>query len=190
MDLVRALELYYVAEDPLRPVSRFEIDVKGARSFEELQTAVFGGDVDLWPVRNPTRWTPFCRWASYLGLARTVGVSGIIPDASEALAARLPDLPSGSYDAGEFVSRCAEALPLLDGGLLQARYDPQRTGATEVLSPALSLSIAQLEADGMVKWDKRSDTGVRILRLRADRSADRPITTVEWTQGAREGGVV
>jgi hypothetical protein len=190
MDLVQAIELFYVAEDPMRPISRFEFDNKGTRSFEELQTAAFGGDNrDLWPVRNSTRWTPFCRWASYLGLARQVGASGIVPDASEALAARLRDLPSGSYDAGDFVSRCAEAIPLLDGGVLQVRHDPQREGATEVLSPALSLSIMQLEADGMVKLDKRSDTGVRVMRLQADRSADRLITTVEWAQGAREGGI-
>lgn len=188
-DLMRALELLYVAKDPMRPVSRYETVTNGTRSFEELLTAAFGDRHELWPILGKTRWKPFCRWASYLGLARKIGANSIIPDASEALAARLSDLPSGSYDAGDFVSRCAETVPLLDGGVLQSRHAPERAGATEVLSPALSLSVMQLEADGMVKLDKRSDTDVRILRLRADRSADRPITTVEWTQGAREGRI-
>jgi hypothetical protein len=173
----------------MQPINRFETDAKGARSFEQLQADAFGDRQELWPVLNKTRWTPFCRWASYLGLARQIGSNGIVPDVSEALAVRLFDLPSGSYAASEFVSRCAQAVPLLDGGPLQSRHDPERAGDTEVLSPALSMSMTQFTADGMVKLDKQSDTGVRVLRLRADRTADQPVTIAEWTQGAREGGV-
>lgn len=190
-DLMRALELLYVAENPMWPFDRFKAakgNVRGQRSFREAQAAVFGSDQGLWPVRNETRWTAFRRWAAYLGLARQIGPTGIIPDASQALAVRLSGLPGGSYDIADFVSRCAAAVPLLDGGALQSRHDPERAGNSEVLSPALSLSMAQLEAEGMVKLDKRSDAGVCILRLRADRSNDRLVTTVEWMPEAREGG--
>ncbi|HEX7303983.1 protein DpdG [Lentzea sp.] len=190
-DLLRALEILYTTENPLWPCDRFEAakgSVRGQRSFRETQIAVLGPDQDKWPVRNATRWTAFRRWAAYLGLARQVGSTGIIADASQALAVRLSGLPSGSFDIADFVSRCAEALPLLDGGVLQSRHDRERTGAAEVMSPALSTSMAQLEAEEMVTLDKRSDTGVRILRLRADRSRDRLVTTVEWMREAREGG--
>jgi hypothetical protein len=187
-DFMQALELLYTANEPMRPFDRFEPTdsdrVRGGHSFRNYQASVVGNDDGMWPVFNLTRWQPFLRWAFYLGLARQVGSSGIIPDASAALAVRLADVPPGIYDVDEFVARCAVAVPLFDGGKLQTRHESEREGDTAVLSPGLSLSLVQLEADRLVGLEKRSDTGVRIVRLGQNRTMDRAVTTVQWKPGA------
>jgi hypothetical protein len=188
-DFIQALELLYTTTEPMRPFDRFEPDrMRRGHSFQDYQTEVVGSDAGLWPVFNLSRWPPFLRWASYLGLAQLVGSSGVVPDASAALAVRLADIPPGVYDIEEFVVICATAVPLFDGGELQTRHQPAREGDTAVLSSGLSLSLTQLEADCLVTLDKRSDTGVRIVRLGQNRTTDRAITTVEWKPGTRAKG--
>ena len=93
-DLVQALILLHVAGEPLRPFDRFESPAasRAGRSFASRQQKILGPDRKTWPVPNREQWLSFRRWASYLGLARPVGTTGLIPDASEALARRLPAL--------------------------------------------------------------------------------------------------
>jgi hypothetical protein len=184
-DFVQALVFLHTAGRPLHPFERFEsaATTKGParRSFASLQLKALGSDRDGWPVTNGVRWQSFRRWSSYLGLARPVGAAGLIPDASTALARRLPALAPGDYDVREFVARCAAAVPILDGGALQSGYDPQAEGEHAFLSGGLSVSLLQLEADGLLTLEKpRSDTGGRTLRLRPDGSADQRVTTVIW----------
>lgn len=191
-DFIQALELLYTTNEPMRPFDRFEPPdsdrTRGGHSFRDYQASVVGNDDRLWPVFNSTRWLPFLRWAIYLGLARQVGSSGIIPDVSAALTVRLADVPAGVYDIEDFVAKCATAVPLLDGGDLQTRHQPERQGDTAVLSPGLSLSLVQLEADRLVKLEKPSDTGVRIVRLGRNRTTDRAVSTVEWMPRVRAKG--
>ena len=105
MDFVHALVLLHVAGQPLRPFDRFEpapgASSRVGRSFMNMQLETLGSDRKAWPVQNNVRWLSFRRWASYLGLARPVGIAGLIPDASAALARRLPDITPGDYDVRE-----------------------------------------------------------------------------------------
>jgi hypothetical protein len=182
-DLMQASVLLHTAEQPLRPFDRFESPTSGnreGRSFDSRQDEILGSERKDWPVPNPEQWLPFRRWACYLGLARPVGTTGVIPDASEALAQRLPTLRPGDYDVRDFIARCAAVIPILDGGGLQFGHDPQFEGDHAVLSGGLSVSLLQFEADGFVTLEKRSDTGVRTLRLLPNGSADRLVTTVIW----------
>jgi hypothetical protein len=178
-DLVQAVELVYAADKPLHPFARF-VSANSERGFRELQSSTFGDDKKLWPVRNGTRWTAFCRWSFYLGLTGQAGDSGVIADASTALKIRLSSLPKDVYDAGAFIEQCADAVPLLDGGALQRRFVPEASGSTRVLSPALSISLLQMEADGVVQLTTQSDTDVYVIRLHTDQSGDRAFTSVEW----------
>jgi len=191
-DLIQALVLLHTAEQPLRPFDTFEsaTEASRGRSFASRQAEVLGEDrVDNWPVPNRQQWLPFRRWASYLGLARSVGATGLIPDASEALLRRLPAMTPGDYAVRDFIGRCASVVPILDGGALQTGHDPLYEGDHAVLSGGLSVSLLQLEADGFVKLDQRSDASGRTLRLRPDGSADRVVTTVIWQQTPiRRGG--
>jgi hypothetical protein len=181
-DLVHASVLLHVAGQPLRPFDRFESAVGAAsrdgRSFAIRQQEALGPERKDWPIPNREQWLSFRRWASYLGLARPVGTTGLIPDASEGLARRLPVLAPGEYEIHDFVARCASAIPILDGGVLQFGHDPQPEGDHAVLSGGLSVSLLQFEADGFLTMDKKSDTGGRTLRLQPDGSADRLVTTV------------
>ena len=182
-DFVQALVFLHTAGQPLRPFDRFEsADTKGPprRSFAGFQNKVVGLDRKAWPVFNGARWQSFRRWSCYLGMARPAGTTGLIPDASSALARRLAAPAPGDYDVREFVARCAAAIPLLDGGALQFGYDPQAEGEHAFLSGGLSISLLQLEADGLLTMDTRSDTGGRTLRLQSDGTADRRVTTVVW----------
>jgi hypothetical protein len=184
-DFVQALVFLHTAGQPLRPFDRFEstVTTKGParRSFAVLQNEVVGLDRKDWPVLNGARWQSFRRWSCYLGLARPAGASGLIPDASTALARRLSALAPGDYDVRDFVAKCAAAVPILDGGALQFGYDAQVEGEHAFLSGGLSISLLQLEADGLLTLPPpRSDTGGRTLRLRPDGSADQRVTTVVW----------
>ena len=104
-DLIQAVVLLHTAGQPLRPFDTFEAAAGGSgRGFAARQTEALGPErKDNWPVPNPEQWQPLRRWASYLGLARTVGREGLIPDASEALLRRLPAMAPGDYDVREFV---------------------------------------------------------------------------------------
>jgi hypothetical protein len=190
-DLIQAVVLLHTAGQPLRPFDTFEAaaGTKG-RGFADQQAKALGPErKDNWPVPNPEQWQPLRRWASYLGLARTVGTAGLIPDASEALLRRLPAMKPGDYDVRDFVAQCAFAVPILDGGVLQTGHDWQYEGDHAVLSGGLSVSLLQLEADGFLTMDQRSDATGRTLRLRPDGSADRTVTTVIWEKtSVRRGG--
>jgi hypothetical protein len=190
-DLAQATVLLHTAPQPLQPFDRFEPATTG-RSFANWQLEIFGPErVKSWPVPNKEQWQSFRRWVTYLGLGRPVGTTGLIPDASEALIQRLRAVQPGDYDIGDFVGRCARAVPVLDGALWRAPLAPD-DGDARVLSGGLSVSLLQLEADGFVTMVKpKSDTvrDSRILRLRPDRSVDRPVGSVSWrATTARRGG--
>ncbi len=190
-DLIQSVILLHTAAQPLRPFDTFEAAAGGGgRGFADRQEEALGPKgKDNWPVPNSEQWQPLRRWASYLGLARTVGTAGLIPDASEALLRRLPEMTPRDYDVREFVDRCASAVPILDGGALQTGHDPQYEGDHAVLSGGLSISLLQLEADGFLTMEGRSDASGRSLRLRPDGSADRTVTTVVWEKTpVRRGG--
>lgn len=190
-DLAQAVVLLHAVEQPLLPFDRFESGRSG-RAFAEWESACCGPDrTKTWPVPNSPQWLPFRRWAPYLGLARAVGTSGLIPDASEALIRRLAALQPGDYHIEDFVGRCALAVPVLDGGALWRRPQVPTEGDGRVLSGGMSVSLLQLEADGFMSMQRpKSDTARdgRMLRLRPDRSADRLVGTITWhAMSARRG---
>jgi hypothetical protein len=193
-DLMQAVVLLFQAEHPLWPFDRFEsgrVTRPGGRAFAEWESACCGPErTKSWPVPNNPQWLPFRRWAPYLGLARPVGTNGLIPDASQALIGRLAAMQPGDYDIGDFVRRCALAVPVLDGGALWREVEAVAGGDTSVLSGGLSISLLQLEADGymsMAQPQSDTDRGGRILRLRPDRSSDRTVGTVTWHGTVRRG---
>jgi hypothetical protein len=194
-DLVQAVVLLHSADQPLLPFDRFESGRASrfeGRAFAEWEAACCGPDrTKTWPVPNSPQWLPFRRWAPYLGLARSVGTNGLIPDASEALIRRLPALQPGDYHIEDFAGRCALAVPVLDGGVLWRGPQALADGDARVLSGGMSVSLLQLEADGFMSMKRpKSDTARdgRILRLRSDRSADRMVGTVTWhAMSARRG---
>jgi hypothetical protein len=113
--------------------------------------------------QNDTRWNGLRTWMVYLGFGR-LGAQVTI-DPTEALRDVLPDIFGSQVTlfAGEFVSKAAEILPVLDGG----RY---RKEIEDILSPiawrapiegristSLSRAIQRLEREGLIAAEQRSD---------------------------------
>lgn len=180
MDLVHGLGVLYATDTPLQPFSSFEPDRSGrGRAFMEHQRSMLGEARSGWPVPNREQWIPLRRWATYLGLA-SFGPCGLTADASVALIQGLRELPSEQYDIEQFVTECAQTVPILDGGSLHSPFNTTDSSHS-LLSPGLSNSILQLEAEGLVTLSKLSDIGTRTLRVGSDDSADRPVSHVKWT---------
>lgn len=182
-DFVQAIAFLFAADDALRGFDRFEV-AKGAkaaksRTFADYQIAETGSQILTdWPVGNEVRWPPFIRWTTYLGLGRTVG-GALTPEASTALTSRLKGRPQGQHQVMDFLEWCADALPFLDGGE-HCHFPPQREGDNVVLSPGLSATLWQMESNGALKMSRLSDDRNATLRLRADQTGDRSVSTVEW----------
>lgn len=188
-DLMQSIVALHVAGDPLWPFTAFEPAKKPeTRSFSTEMRKHFGDERRLWSTPNATQWLSLRRWAVYLGLARPVGVDGIIPDGSTALARRLR-LPAGDYEVGEFITACAQALPLFDGGTLQFGHDSEGSGEHSVLSPGMSVSLLQLEADGLVAFSRLSDTGNKTIRTAPAGGADQLISGIKWAGVSPAGKV-
>jgi hypothetical protein len=182
MDLVHSLVVLYAASDPLWPFERFETASSSpqSRSFLEQFRNHFGDIRTDWPFPNAEQWLTFRRWAPYVALARTFGSTGLIPDASSALAQRLSDLPAGRYEVGEFVSHCARAIPFLDGGALHFGHETHDSAGQSVVSPGLSVSLLQLHAQHVLSFVRLSDTGTRTITVVANGSADQIVSHVDW----------
>lgn len=179
MDLVHGLVVLHAAANPLQPFSTFEPDKSGqGRAFIEHLRSLFGDDRSGWPFPNREQWIPFRRWTAYLGLASS-GHKGLIADISAALTQELRELPSGEYDIEQFVAECAQAVPILDGGPLHFPYTTTDSSHS-LLSPGFSVSLLQLEAEGLVVLSKRSDIGTRTLRVGSDSTFDLPVSHVKW----------
>jgi hypothetical protein len=176
MDLVRGAALLVSAPDPLTYFDSFD-SKQARRRFVEHQRSHYGTAPYAWPIGNRERWVPFRRFVVYLGLARPIGSAGLVADASQALREELADLPPGRIDIISFVQRCGVALPILDGGPMHL-VDEGRDSAE--LSPGLSLSLKQLEADGLLRLERVGDAVSRVVALGTQASLRRSVSHVEW----------
>jgi hypothetical protein len=173
-DLVQALALLAAAPNPLEPFDGF--DQKNGRRFVDYQKLLLGEEKSTWPVPNKEQWLPFRRIAPYLGLARPVGASRLAADSSVALGDELASLAPGRYDIASFVAHCVTAIPFFDGGPLEWKVDRNQ----EDMSPGLSLTLRQLEADGHLKFDLESDIATSVVALGGDSGLRVNISHVEW----------
>lgn len=186
-DLVSALAVMFAAEEPLEPLY---FEGGHGRRFDMIQSVRFGAAQSGWSVGNSTRWPAARRWAIYLGLGcpipatRTVQSTGLIVEASRALQEDL-ELPAGTYQINSFLQRCAEVLPIADGGAFTQWSAP---GDPEV-SPGMSLTLRQLEVLGDLSVESRSDTSNGMIVALGTRPDLREhITHVNWHPGAVSEG--
>lgn len=179
-DLRYALNVLYAADDPLWPFVSFEPSRDQQRRPFSAEQQDKLGERSSWAIPNKEQYTTFTRMAPYLGLARAVGSGGLIADASIALQMLLPRGTQGDQGVAEFVATCARALPLLDGGALHSIYEAEESGGHAVLSPAMSLTLLQLEADGVVKLKRLSDVGLRTIRTSSSGDHDQAVSHVTW----------
>lgn len=114
--------------------------------------------------QNDTRWNGLRTWMVYLGFGRPGAQVTIDP--TDALRDVLPEIFDGqtTLSAGEFVSRAATILPVLDGGRYRIQMEkilnPTVWGAPVDgrVSTSLSRGIQRLEREGVIAAEQRSDT--------------------------------
>jgi hypothetical protein len=140
-------------------------------------------------LKSSNRWTPFLRWARYLGfIAPTPRSSGgYMPDPTRAVRDGLPLVAAQVGSASsitDFVSGLAKVLPVLDGGSYRTAVEgamaapPLSVGGDGMYSQSLSYALRRLEEEGSLALLQESDApGTRSLSLTA---ADRyPVVRVE-----------
>lgn len=179
-DLIGAVDVLLGSENPLSPFDRFEEAGKGRALAKEFGARFDDSDRSLWPFPSEPQWQSFRRWSTYLGFARQVGGAGLIPDASKAVQAQLKLTP-GVYPLQQFLAECAIAVPVLDGGALAQESRRRIVTGTE-LSPGLSVTLLQLEADGRIELSKLSDTDTLVIRVGQKMQA---VSEVAWLEQKR-----
>jgi len=176
-DLVAALGLMHATRDPLKP---FFFEDGPGRRFDVLQADRYGKDKDAWPVGNRWRWVPARRWAIYLGMGRPTPAppraTGLLADASRALAEDLDSVEPTTYAINAFIAQCALAVPICDTG----RFSKWTGIADAEVSPGLSLSLRQLEIDGHLTLERQSDTDGMTVALGSGSDSRDYVTHVRW----------
>jgi hypothetical protein len=178
-ELAKALAWFLAqpADNPptsYNPRSRTETN-----SVTQLMNEQFGSDEGARSIlQNSYRWSPFVRWAKYLGFLSFLPIKegGPCPDPSEAIRdalAEQADKLVGEIELPRLVTALAKALPVLDGGsyrkLVEQSMDnvPVSAGDGETLSASLSFALLRLKDQGVIDLRRASDSpATRILSVR------------------------
>jgi hypothetical protein len=153
LDLVRALS-WFLTLDAFDGPYCYE---KGKNAIAKRQQE----ELDAKVVVNSTRWTPFGRWASYLGFARLVdGRLAVDPTRAVERALERAGRQHESWTYDELLSLIADRLPVLDSGPFneairkrQAANGIQEDTKGDV-SPALTLAIQVLAQLGRLELEE------------------------------------
>jgi hypothetical protein len=119
------------------------------------------------PIRQPTRWAVFERWALFLGFAWRFG-DGLIPDPTPAVSDVIDDVvpPGEVIDAPVFIRELAAQLPVLDAGQTFQRYR-ETVGlkqSADILEAPLSMALLRLHQRSEVDFPPRADADGMTLR--------------------------
>jgi hypothetical protein len=117
---------------------------------------------------NDTRWTGLRTWALYLGFA-TGEDSTFIFDPTIAVRSQLKKIikEKESLPAGEFLSRLASQLPVLDKGIYRVEVEQRlktrtwRSPPSDHLSSSLSFALRRLHKQGTIALETMADAGYR-----------------------------
>ncbi|EKT4480373.1 protein DpdG [Pseudomonas putida] len=121
---------------------------------------------------NDTRWTGFRSWARFFGFA-TGEDSSFFCDPTVAVRSVLKAViqKNETLSAGEFVSRLAARLPVLDSGDYRLEVEqvlrPERWRAPEAghLSTSLSFALRRLQKQGLIGLVTLADAGSRLTLI-------------------------
>jgi hypothetical protein len=161
---------WLLAQDVANPPGTWESIAKSTvPSVQRMQIDQLGNSQDAWLIRNATRWDPFVRWASYLGLISRQVLDGkvlVVPSPVDAVTQALPAVfrEGGREDlpAEDFVGALATEVPVLDGGAyrreVQAHVSvPTLRPEEGKLSSSLSHALLILHQHGKIMLEDRAD---------------------------------
>jgi hypothetical protein len=178
-ELTKALAWFLAQPTDNPPVSYNPHSKVETNSVTQLMNEQFGTDEGARSIlQNSYRWSPFVRWAKYLGFLSFLPIkdSGPCPDPSEAIRdafVEQEDKLVGEIELPRLVTGLAKSLPVLDGGsyrkLVEQSMDnkPVSAGDGETLSAPLSFALLRLKDEGVVDLRRASDSpATRILSVR------------------------
>jgi len=131
--------------------------------------------MDLWPEEegrgrfNDTKWQPWVRWITFLGLAEAFQnarlhvtlyerLSRIISEVGEELG------KGKAIPARTFLAAIAARMPYIDGGTIYASVAARLAlGSPGHLSPTLSDALRELHVDGEISIDSPNDAADPVL---------------------------
>lgn len=168
-DLLRALS-WFLAQDALgRPLAWND-------NVQPLQQAQFlTADNNTWAITNDTRWGALTRWAQALGMASPSllrSTPGLLPLPVVAIDDVLDELPHGQMPIGDFLTRLAAKLPVLQGGSVRTSLaaalpveDPDPGLAADCADTSVGQALRVLEDRGRLVFETLPDAdGVRLSR--------------------------
>lgn len=161
---------WLLAQDVSNPPGNWEaIPNSTVPSVQRMQIEQLGNTQAEWLIKNETRWDPFVRWASYLGLifrqvldGRVLVVPSPVDAVAEALLAVFPEGPGQELTADAFVNALAAELPVVDGGTYRKEVmahlvTPALRPAEGQLSSSLSHALLILNQRGDITLEDHAD---------------------------------
>jgi hypothetical protein len=156
VDLSRAIA-WFLGHDPLHPFFPFGSN-QGSPEPERAQDDELGFANRV--IKNDAQWGSFVRWSTFLGFSERMPARRsalLIPDPTAAVA-DIVSLLSGSMTPAELVGVLADALPVLDGGVVRTRFEAE-AGRPQgrAVSASLSCALRRLAELGVLRLDNPAD---------------------------------
>lgn len=147
-----------------------------AHTYSVAETMLSEQRVGVRIFSNSTRWNGFIEWAHFLGIGVRTSRTGLILNPSVAVASVLNQVFEETSELNQeaFLSRLAEALPIVEGGRYRRVVDaataqPWRTAQGNQVSPCLSVALQTLVEGKVIRLEPRSDAPQRTLLGRRGR---------------------
>jgi len=140
--------------------------------------------------QNDTRWSGFVSWATFLGFGRSESgkaSGGFISDPTQVLVSVLESVLPKKKEIGvnDLLSDIADMIPVFDRGTYRQEVEknlrPEKWKAPgpNQLSTSMSRALLRLEAQGMLRLEKRSDADFQVRLLGRGNKAVRNVTHVQ-----------
>jgi hypothetical protein len=155
-----------------------------------VETLQASQGVDPPPFSNDTRWAGFAEWAVFLGVGWSAPKIGLVLNPAFAVRVALTYVFADASELAQdfFLTRLADAVPIIDGGRYQLAVKsqtarPWQVERTNHISPCLSAAMMTLEAQGDLRLEFRSDAPQRMLLGRGGRDL-RPVSHIIRLEGS------
>ena len=158
---------WFLCQDPATPLSF-------GYNYKELVDQDCGSEIDSFELTNRDRFNQFVYWARFLGFAWRLNIERrnvVVPDPTRAIAKTLSQWEerTNSLPIGEFLSRLAVDLPVLEGGTARAsvesRMAPDRRRPDGHISRSTSFALQRLERSGQIDMQRLDDAHAMNLEL-------------------------
>lgn len=154
-DFSRALS-WVLAQD----IYSFDMATKAVQALEVDQIK----DTSRQAFKNDTRWTGLQDWMQFFGFTRELGVLTVDPTDALRPSITAAFRSDAVVSAQTFFQRLATQVPVLDGGryrlqveeiLSRSSWSPPPDG---MISTSLSRALQRLAAEGLIAFDRKSDS--------------------------------